>query len=186
MVTAFTLAFNLLKSIGQIIVLVLTHNFLLYLITQIICTTTENICISIYADRKYPFLREYKQERLTKEEQKPIFEHIKALFVYKIGSTALDGTDNIIISAFDGVISVGLLSNYSLITGSLQTILSKITSAMTGSVGNFIAKEKADKYEGMLNNITFLHFLMYGMIFVGSIAVIDPLISAWAGKDYVL
>ncbi len=185
-ITAFDLVFNALKSVGQICVLLLTGNFLLYLVIQIVCTFLENIFISIYANHEYAFLKEYRTEKLTKEEQKPILDHIKALFIYKIGSTALDGTDNIIISAFDGVISVGLLSNYSLVTGSIQMILGKITSALTGSVGNFIAKEKHERYEEILNHVTFLHFVLYGMIFVGSIAVLNPLISVWAGKEYLL
>lgn len=182
----FKLITHIIRSILQVAVLIIFKNFILYLFIQIASTIIENIVISAFADKCYPFLKEYKQENLTKQERKPIFDDIKALFIYKIGSTALDGTDNIIISSFDSVVSVGLLSNYTLITGAVQTLLSQITNAITGSVGNFIAKEKKERHEELLNKITFLNFVLYGVIFVGSTAVLNPFISLWAGNDYVL
>ena len=67
------------------------------------------------------------------------------MLIYKIGGVALNGTDNIIISAFDGLISVGVLSNYSIIVGGIQALITKITGGLTGSIGNYIAKESKDK-----------------------------------------
>lgn len=182
----FKLLGHIVRSALQIAILIAFKNFILYLIVQIIITVIENIAVSVYADKCYPFLKEYRKENLSKEQRKPIFDNIKALFIYKIGSTALDGTDNIIISSFVSVVSVGLLSNYTLITGSVQAMLSQVTNALTGSVGNFIAKEKEERHEDLLNKITFLNFILYGLVFVGSMAVINPFISLWAGDDYVL
>lgn len=182
----FKLIGHIVRSVLQIAILVIFKDFILYLTIQIILTIAENIAVSIYADKCYPFLKEYKQENLTKEQRKPIFDNIKALFIYKIGSTALDGTDNIIISSFVSVVSVGLLSNYTLITSSVQAMLSQVTNALTGSVGNFVAKEKPERHEELLNKITFLNFILYGLVFVGSMAVVNPFIALWAGKDYVL
>lgn len=183
---AFRILFHFLRAIVQIVILIVFRNFVLYLIVQIVCTGLENVSISVYADKKYPFLVKYRNKRMTKAERKPIFDNIKALFIYKIGSTVLDGTDNIIISAFDGVISVGLLSNYTLITGSLQSLMSQVVNSVIGSVGNFVAKEKKEKYEGLLNRLTFLYFVIYGMMFIGLYAVMNPFISVWAGPEYVL
>lgn len=182
----FKLLFYFIRSLLQILSIVLFKNFILYLVIQIFFTIVENIAVSIYADKCYPFLKFYSSEKLTKQQKKPIFDNIKSLFVYKIGSTVLDGTDNIIISTFDGVVSVGLLSNYTLITGSVQALLSQVTNALTGSVGNFIAKEKHERHEELLYNITFLNYVLYGFVFALLMAVINPFISLWAGSDYTL
>lgn len=183
---AYKLAFYIVRSIFQIIVLLTFHNFILYLTVQILCTIAENMSVSVHANKCYSFLVTYREEKLTKEERKPIFDNIKALFIYKIGGIVLDGTDNIIISVFNGVISVGLLSNYTLVTGSLQMLLSQLTTSITGSVGNFIAKEDSKRYEELFGVVTFLHFIVYGVSFVGLMAVINPFIQLWAGEDYVL
>lgn len=182
----FRLLFYIARSIVQILILLVVQSFIAYLICQILYTLLENIVVSIYADREYPFLKEHRNDALSKTETKSIIENVKALFIYKIGSTALDGTDNIIISAFDGVISVGLLSNYSLVTGSVQMLLSQITASLTGSVGNFVAQEAQDRQEKLLERITFLNFLIYGGSFVVLVSCLSPFVAVWAGASYVL
>ena len=176
----------LIKSLFQILVLVRFKSFIIYLSVQVLCTVLENITASVYADRCYPFLKLYPTEKLSKQEQKHIFRDIRSMLIYKIGGVALNGTDNIIISAFDGLISVGVLSNYSIIVGGIQALITKITGGLTGSIGNYIAKESKDNCEKLLLKVTFLNYLLYGMCFVGCMAVINPFITIWAGDKYVL
>ena len=176
----------LIKSLFQILVLVRFKSFIIYLSVQVLCTVLENITASVYADRCYPFLKLYSTEKLSKQEQKHIFRDIRSMLIYKIGGVALNGTDNIIISAFDGLISVGVLSNYSIIVGGIQALITKITGGLTGSIGNYIAKESKDNCEKLLLKVTFLNYLLYGMCFVGCMAVINPFITIWAGDKYVL
>ena len=182
----FRLIFYIVRSVLQIIILMLTKNFIAYLGVQILCTVLENVAVSIYADREYPFLKKYQSSKLDKKQTKSIVENVKALFIYKVGSTALDGTDNIIISAFDGVISVGLLSNYSLVTGSVQLLLSQITTSLTSSVGNYVAQESNDKHEMLLKRLTFLNFIIYGGAFVILTSCLTPFVQVWAGTSYTL
>ena len=182
----FRLIFYIVRSALQIVMLVISKSFVAYLVVQILCTVFENIAISIYADREYPFLKKYKSSTLNKKQTKNIVENVKALFIYKVGSTALDGTDNIIISAFDSIISVGLLSNYSLVTGSAQLLLSQITTSLTSSVGNYMAQESSDKHEVLLERLTFLNFIIYGGSFVILASCLTPFVQVWAGTSYVL
>ena len=106
--------------------------------------------------------------------------------MYKIGGVLLNGTDNIIIGVFDGLISIGVLANYSMITGGIQALIAKTTGGLKGSIGNLIAKEDPQKQEAMLYNITFLNFILYGMCFVGCMGALNPFIRLWAGEEYVL
>ena len=178
--------FVVIRSLLQILVLYLFKDFYLYLIIQILCTLSENVAASYLADRQYSFLKKYRKERLDKVTKKVIFNDIKALFIYKLGATALDGTDNIIISATNGVVSVGLLSNYSLVTGSLSMLLSQVSGSITGSVGNFVAKEEKTKQEKLFNNLFFCYYILYGMTFVVMMGTISTFVQWWAGDDYVL
>lgn len=182
----FRLIFYAVRSALQILILLRTSDFIQYLIIQIICTLLENLSISLFADREYPFLKKYRTSALSNEETGTIIKDVKALFIYKIGSTALDGTDNIIISAFDGVISVGLLSNYSLVTSAVQLLLSQVTTSLTGSVGNYIARENEEKRENLLEKLTFLSFIIYGGSFVILTSCLTPFVSIWAGEKFAL
>lgn len=182
----FRLLFYVIRTICQITVLIVFKNFIVYLIIQILCTILENISVGIFADKKYPFLKQNKKEHLSRKECHTIFEDIKALFIYKIGSVALDGTDNILLSMFVGVVWVGKLSNYTLITGSVSMLLYQVVGSVTASVGNFIAQEKPSKYEYLLQRITFVNFIFYGLSTVCMVEIINPFIKLWVGHEYLL
>ena len=50
------------------------------------------------------------------------------------------GTDNIIISTFLGVVTVGLYSNYNLIIQALNNLFSQVFNSITASVGNVLVE----------------------------------------------
>lgn len=180
------LMFSLLKMCAQISILVFTRSYVIFLIVQIVVTLAENIVISHIASKLYPFLKEDNTYSLTKDESSKIWTNVKALMIYKVGSTVLDGTDNIIISAIIGVGSVGLLSNYTLIIGSVSMILVQLSSAISGSVGNFVAKESTDKQEELLKKISFVYFIFYGYSFIALYTLLNPFITLWIGQEYLL
>lgn len=180
------LIFSILKVVLQSLVLILTKSFLLYCVIMILCTIFENIYISIIANKQYPFLNSLHTEYLDKNDIKKIFSDIKALMIYKIGSTVLDGTDNVILSAFIGLNWVGLLSNYTLIINSINMVISQIISAVTASVGNFIAKEDKEKYGVLLDNLTFFTYMIYSIVFVGLLCLLNPFIEIVFGPQYLL
>ena len=52
-----------------------------------------------------------------------IKEKVLSVFVHKISATITNGTDNIILSRFVGLIAVGQYSNYNMIISSVQTMV---------------------------------------------------------------
>lgn len=178
--------FNVIKAVGQCCILILSRNFILYLLVQIACTSMENIYVHFRANRLYPFLKEHRNAKLSKEKVEKITTDIKALMIYKVGSTALDGTDNIILSMFVGVIWVGKLSNYTLILSAVAMVAAQAVNAVTASVGNYIAKEASDRYEDLLFKMTYLSFCIYGFSFVALASLLSPFISMVFGTQYVL
>lgn len=180
------LIFNVLKSVAQIIILILFENYLLFLGIQVLTTISENIYISKKVNKIYPFLKESNTNDLSAEDKKSIWTNVKALMIYKVGSTVLDGTDNIIISSFVGVSAVGYLSNYTLIVGSVTMILQQITNAVTGSIGNYVTTEKIEKQESLFHKIVFIYFVIFGFSFVSLFMLLNPFIALWLGEKYTL
>lgn len=178
--------FSCLQAVLQCAVLLLTSNFLLYLSVQICCTIADNLYISIRADRVYPFLKEHKKERLSKPQIREIVENVKALMIYNVGSTALDSTDNLILSAFEGLAWVGKLSNYTLIISSVNTLARQFMTALTSSVGNFIAKESAGAHEGLLRKSSFYAFCIFGASSVCLLCLSSPFVRLVFGGAYEL
>ncbi len=184
--TQYRYIFSIIKALLQIGILIILQNFIIFLFIQVISTIAENVFISRKVNIMYPFLKEKNSEILSSIELNRIKGDVKALVLSNIGYIVLNGTDNIIISAMVGVDWVGLLSNYTLITGSLIMILSQLATAITGSVGNFIAKEKTEKSYELFKKIDFINYWLYGFSTICLIILINPFITLWLGNNYTL
>lgn len=176
---------TLVKTIFQITFLMIAHQFLIYLLLQILFTVIENLVCSVIADKMYPYLKEEAMP-LEKAKTNKIFTDVKALALYKFGSVILNGTDNILISAMIGVREVGLVSNYLLLTTSCNSLLNKITEVFTSSVGNLNATEGEEKQYNVFNKLFFLTSWIFGFASVGLLVVSQNFIMTWVGEDYLL
>ena len=136
----------IIQTALQVLLLLLFRAYLSYLLIQLAGTLCVNAYVAHLAERQYPEISKYKNDRLNGDEKRQLLKDTGALFLTKVGHVALNGTDNIIISAVVGVLWVGRLSNYTLICDSVTSVLCQITAAITGSLGNFFATE--DKHAG--------------------------------------
>ena len=169
----------------QIVLLLLTKNYMLYLFIQIVSTFICNIFVAYKADCLYPYLKE-KSEKLPKAQSTAIFKDVKALVVYKLGSVVLNGTDNIIISTMLNVGTVGLVSNYHLIILACQSILGRITNAFVASIGNVNAVENNSRKYDIFNKVFFINSLFYGFFSVVLLLLLNDLVQIWLGAEFVL
>lgn len=180
------IGYTIVVNICQLIILYLTHNYYLYLIIRIIMRVVENIIITLIVNEKYNYLNKGKSEVLAKNVEKDIVIKVKALFFHKIGSFVVMGTDNIIISKYLGIITVGLYSNYFLIINAVQTIFSQIIGATTASVGNMLVTEKKEKCFEIFDKIRFINFWISTVSSVCLLLIMEPFITIWIGEKYLL
>lgn len=176
----------ILQSGLQIVLLLLFRKYLLYLLVQLVGNIFLNLYVAHLVDKRYPEIQTYQGASLSAEERVQIRKDTEALVLSRFGHVALNGTDNIIISAVVGVLWVGRLSNYTLICDSVTSVLCQITAAITGSLGNFFATE--DKHAGyaLFKKVEFLNFWLYGFSFIALATLLDPFIRIWAGERFVL
>lgn len=175
-----------IQTILQICVLLLTKNFLVYLMVQSICVFINNLLISITANKMYPFLREKKKLTLNKDEKQGLVSNVKALVIVKISGILVNNTDNIIMTYFNGLKSVALCSNYTLLIGIINTALNQIFSGITASVGNFNAMESKERKEEFFNIINFCNFWLYGFCSICIVILINDVITLWIGREFIL
>jgi len=150
------IGYLIIMNVMQLTFLVLTKNYILYLWIKIICRILENIVITLIANHMYAYIKEKKVKKLSKKVRKSIFMKVKGLVYHKIGTFIVLGTDNIIISSFLCVTTVGLYSNYNLIIQALNNLFSQIFNSITASVGNLLVEEDKKKSYQVYKNILFL------------------------------
>lgn len=171
---------------AQLLVLIITHNYFWFLLTQIIFNRIENIVISKIADKKYPYLLEKDIKPLDKEEVSQIKKNIYAMLTHKIGNVVVNGTDNIIISKILGLSVLGLYSNYSLPISAVNGIIMKVFQSITSNIGNLVAEKNKEEAEEVFFNIFFANYWIYGFCSVCFFCLLQPFVSLWLGDDYLL
>lgn len=169
---------------AQILILVLTGNFILYLAVQLFSTFMANVLIARKVDRDYPYLNAHK-ELPPDNVRKSIAKNIYAMSMHKFGTVIVLKTDSLIMSAFVGLTSVGIYSNYKLVTSNANTLLNKIYSAFTGSIGHLSATESADKIYEIYQALDFLLFLLYGYVTAAVYVLANPFVELFFGKAYL-
>ena len=177
---------RILQIILQGILLVLTRNFIIYLVVQIVCTLINNIAVSYIAKRKFPWIADKDVKELSKSETKSIFNDVKALVLYKFGSVILNGTDNILLSALVGITAVGLCSNYILLVTTATTALSYFSNSFTAGIGNLNVSASNEKKESVLRSLFMLSSWLYGFVALGIYFFADDFITIAFGKDLLV
>ena len=177
---------SVIKTIANSIVLIITKNFILYLIIEIIATVLYNIIISFVANKKYKEVLNDKESSLTKREKNLIYNNVKAMFLYKVSGVILDGTDSIIISRYLGTVTVGIYSNYYTIINQVYSFILQIFQASTASIGNLVVEKGKEDQERVFSNMIFLSFVIYFICSALLFNCLNPFITLWLGKNYLI
>ena len=175
---------NLLKTIVQIIVLLLFRNYVIYLLIALISTFLNNFWASRKADKEYPFLKD-KNSVLSEAEKKGIFSNLKSVFIVKISGMLLNATDNTFISVLVNTAAVGYYSNYLMINNKVTNILTTIFTSITASVGNVVATENEDKRYSVFQALQSASLILCGIIISSYLILINDLIYVWIGKKFM-
>lgn len=176
--------FLVITNAVNLALLIITHNYFVYLIVQIVGTIATNFSISLFVSKKYPLLK--SEEKLDKETKRGIADNIKSLFIYKFGGIVLNNTDNILISIIVSTTMVGYYSNYSLLFGVVLTFSELLFGAFTASVGNLSVSSDMKAVQKVFLTMNFANFWVYGFCSICLFCLLDDFVSLWLGTEYVL
>ena len=172
-----------LKTILQIVVLLQTGNFILYLAVQQVMQFLPNIIVSRMVDKEFPYLKEC-HELPEKEERNGILKNIGAMSMHKLATIIVRNTDSLLMSSFIGLTTVGIFSNYRLVINALNNLMSKVGTAFSGSVGNFAALEDSDRLYQVYKEMDFLFFVLSGYLTGGLMMLFNPFIALLFGGKF--
>lgn len=173
------------QTIFQIIILLLTRNYIFYLLVQTVCGMIYNIWISRVANRSYPFLDNTKY-KLSDNEKGSLVRDIRALVITKLSGVLVNNTDNILITFFKGLATTGVTSNYVLLVNTLNSLLNQIFNGLTASVGNLNAVETKEKKYLMFRVVNLANFWLFGWATIGFVFLSSIIVDLFFGSQYVL
>lgn len=185
-VSGYNYVITIVQSIVQIVFLLLTHEYILYLLTQVAGSITYNVWLSSKALKDYPYIKSKDVAPLSREERRSLFQNIKALAINKVSGVLVNSTDNIAITYFTGLSSVGFASNYTLFSKTLDSLITPLFNALTGSVGNLNASADNETRYRFFKILNLANFWFYGWAAIGMAFVSGDLVGLFYGSQYQL
>lgn len=181
----FAMISNIIITGIKITILVITHNYTLTLLIGIVMQVTLNFGYSIYITYKYKVVFSNKS-KLSMKDTKIILRDTYACLCHKIGATVVGATDNIVLSKYVGLSSVGIYSNYSMIVYSIQSILNSAIVNISSSIGNYAISATEDENENLYLTMQFMVLWISSFCFICFFTLLNPFIILWLDKSFLL
>ena len=185
LVSKYKVIISIIKTIVECVTLLIFKNFIIYLLCTFLSSFIQNFVVAKVAEREYPILKKKHTGRLEATEKKNLFADTRALALYKVSGTVLNGTDSILVSSMFSTASAGILGNYNLITGQVYSFVMTLFSATSASVGNLAAtSDKKHQYD-IFQQMLFICFWLYCFCSTSLWTLLNPFMYIWQSEQYI-
>lgn len=179
---------NIVKSIIQIVVLILFKSYMIWILLEFIFTLYTYLYTNKKVKQVYEWLNTNNNLNLRKsvEENKNIVDNTKDIFVHKLAYMMGYQTDNIIISSFTNLNMITIYTSYVMVINMLRSIVMMIINGLRASVGDLISEGNDVK---SYNTWTRLGIALNYIATVLSYCVyvnIQNLITIWIGNKFLM
>lgn len=172
---------SIIKSVGQILVLLLCKNYYLYALFVPLASILVNIIVACVTRKIYPnYSCKGKIDQRLKTEIK---KKVMALFVSKTTGIIYNSSDSIAISAFLGLITLTKYNNYYYILNAVSAVVSSIFSSITSTIGNSIVLESEEKNYKDYINLSFINSWIVGWCTVCLFCLYQSFMKIWIGEQ---
>jgi Membrane protein involved in the export of O-antigen and teichoic acid len=175
--------FSVSTTLLQIVIVIFTKNYILFLIVKLILGVIKNLIIYYITNNRYSYLNNKDKPLLKPEIKKEIIKNAKALFIVNIAVYCVFGTDNILLSAFVGITTVGLYSNYFLLINTVNGLVGQIFQGIRASFGNFLVEKTIKEAHEIFEVLYFVNFWISTFCSVSLVVLLNPFIELWLGKE---
>lgn len=173
-----------IRCILQILTIILTKNFYLYYLIEPVISILFNIWTAYYSKKMFP---QYKPKgNLLSDDVRALKNKVIALFFQKMGHVVNNSVDNIVISAFLGLVALGKYANYYFIIYSLDLFISIGTSSIVAGIGNSMVTNSIEKNYNDFKKFQFILAWIIGWCSICYICLCQSFINWWIGETFLL
>lgn len=176
---------TLIEYILQIIVLITTQSFALFLVCKIISSVLQWVATDRIAQKKYSDIM-LNYQRIDQSTRKQLTRSIRAMFMHKIGNLLVNSADSVIISFFIGVIVLGEYSNYTTILRTMTGVIDLVFISLTSVFGHVYASQSKVTSKKYFEVFHLLNFIIGALFHLGYYAIIDNLIAILFSPELVV
>lgn len=176
---------QLLLSIAQGVILVLTSSYELFLTAMLVATLTQNLAISFKADQMYPYIKEKDVQPIDKKTLDVIKKNILGMMVHKSSSVVNAPVNGVVISKLVGLSQLAVYGNYLLVMNALAKIVDQMFDAVVSSIGNLGVTETKERQYEIFKLTHFANAFLYGALAVCFLPLVTPFVQIAFGENYL-
>ncbi|MCI9380201.1 MAG: hypothetical protein HFG88_04060 [Dorea sp.] len=178
-INTLNLVFLFISTAVCSIAILLTKNYILFLLVKLIISLLNNYMIQRRAFEIFPPLKEKKIEGIKTEDKKKIYNDVKSIFLFRVSSTIANSVDNIVLSAMFGIVLVGYNSNYEMIISAVTGTVSMLIYSASSNVGNLIAKDDKSQKIRVFRELDLITYIISVVCFSAVYNLSTPFIMIW-------
>ena len=180
-ITNIRTAISIAQYITVFLILLVTRNYYHYVIATVAFTVAQNVLLVKASRRLFPDIE--PRGILPPEMRRRVISDVKSIFMHKVGGVITNSTDNLVISAFLGLVAVAAYGNYYYVVTAVTGLVAIVYSSMTGGFGNKIyteSKEENFRLFMRMNRISMIVVLFCASMMA---ALYQPFITLWTKDD---
>ena len=175
---------SIVQYIVVFLILLLTRNYYLYVLATVIFTAISNLLIFRESRRLFPDIE--PRGKLPSENRSRVLSDVKSIFLHKVGGVISYSFDNIVISAFLGLVAVAAYGNYYYVVTSVSGLIGVIYGSVIGGFGNKIHTETKEENFRLFTKMCRLTQACILWSSTMMIALFQPFVSVWTKDDPAL
>ena len=161
------------------LILFLTRNYYHYVMATVFFTVVNNLLVYRESRRLFPEID--PRGELSEVRRRKVVSDVKSIFMHKVGAVITNQTDNIVISAFLGLVAVGAYGNYYYVHTAVGGLAWSIYSSMQNGFGNTIFTEsKEANFDRFMRAVRIVLAIVAGCSAMMT-ALYQPFIEVWTG-----
>lgn len=181
---AITTITNICFMVLKIVLVVLTSNYLFYVLSTLFQNIVDNGLTDFYDRKCHPYIGKVAFDKGIFREA---WKNVKNVFIGRIAGYIYNSTDSLVISMFIGTVDVGFMVNYTTISSALKTIAQSILTPISPLIGNLLVdRNDVEKNEQILRIYTYIRYLIAGIFIIPMVVLMQDFITKWIGNDYLL
>lgn len=183
-VTNIRTGVSVVQYVAVFLILLVTRNYYHYVLATVLFTVVQNVLLVNASRRLFPDIE--PRGSLPLEVRRKVISDVKSIFMHKVGGVITNSTDNLVISAFLGLVAVAAYGNYYYVLTSVAGLVAVVYSSMTGGFGNKIYTESKEENFRLFMRMNRLSMIVVVFCAAMMAALYQPFIEVWVKGDPAL
>ena len=171
---------SIVQYIAVFIILLVTRNYYYSVFTTVCFTVIQNLLILYESKKLFPKI--LPKGELPEENRKKVISDVKSIFMHKVGTVITYSTDNVVISAFLGLVAVAAYGNYYYVYTSVAGLVWTVYYSMTSGFGNRIYTDSRERNFELFMKFSRLVSVIIVWCCAMMIALYQPFVMEWTRK----